>query len=323
MSVNNNESIKREWTTALDSLPSVSDGRSKIPAFYFAHGSPMLLRELKAAKGPMDGIMKSHGPRSPLALFLSDFGPALLQKYNPKAIVIFSAHWETKEETLVTDYGDSNPLLFDYYGFERELYQVTFASHGDSATANRVVDLLSKARITFAGISARTTRKEESRGRDGRGFMGPGLDHGVFVPFKLMFGDSVDVPVIQVSIDGSLAPEKNWALGKALNALRSEGILILSGGLTIHTFKDPTAWSESTANARVRGFSSAILDAVRSPSDALQASLYALTKHSAFREAHPREEHFIPIYVAAGAGEDGAAKIISSQHGAPTFAFGV
>ncbi|KAG8858415.1 hypothetical protein FRB96_005300 [Tulasnella sp. 330] len=294
MSVNNNESIKREWTTALDSLPSVSDGRSKIPAFYFAHGSPMLLRELKAAKGPMDGIMKSHGPRSPLALFLSDFGPALLQKYNPKAIVIFSAHWETKEETLVTDYGDSNPLLFDYYGFERE-----------------------------AGISARTTRKEESRGRDGRGFMGPGLDHGVFVPFKLMFGDSVDVPVIQVSIDGSLAPEKNWALGKALNALRSEGILILSGGLTIHTFKDPTAWSESTANARVRGFSSAILDAVRSPSDALQASLYALTKHSAFREAHPREEHFIPIYVAAGAGEDGAAKIISSQHGAPTFAFGV
>lgn len=50
--------------------------------------------------------------------------------------------------------------------------------------------------------------------------MGPGLDHGVFVPFKLMFGDSVDVPVVQVSIDGSLSPEKNWALGKALNALR-------------------------------------------------------------------------------------------------------
>lgn len=62
--------------------------------------------------------------------------------------------------------------------------------------------------------------------------MGPGLDHGVFVPFTVMFGDSVDVPVIQVSIDGSLSPEKNWALGKAVAGLRSEGILILSGGLS-------------------------------------------------------------------------------------------
>jgi hypothetical protein len=51
--------------------------------------------------------------------------------------------------------------------------------------------------------------------------MGPGLDHGVFVPFILMFGDRfVDVPIVQVTIDGSLNPNKEWALGKALDNLR-------------------------------------------------------------------------------------------------------
>ncbi|KAG9033558.1 hypothetical protein FRB95_014636 [Tulasnella sp. JGI-2019a] len=145
--------------------------------------------------------------------------------------------------------------------------------------------------------------------------MGPGLDHGVFVPFKLMFGDSVDVPVVQVSIDRSLSPEKNWAIGKALDELRSQGILIISGGLTIHTFKDPSALSESTANAHIRGFHTAIIDAVHSPPELLKASLCALTTLPGFREANPREEHFVPIYVAAGAGEGGAGKVISSQFG--------
>jgi len=55
---------------------------------------------------------------------------------------------------------------------------------------------------------------------DGRGFAGPGLDHGVFVPFKHMFGDSTDIPIIQVSLDGSLNPAKEWALGQAVSSLR-------------------------------------------------------------------------------------------------------
>jgi aromatic ring-opening dioxygenase catalytic subunit (LigB family) len=50
--------------------------------------------------------------------------------------------------------------------------------------------------------------------------MGPGLDHGVFVPFKHMFGDSTDIPVVQVSLDGSLDPAKEWALGQAVSSLR-------------------------------------------------------------------------------------------------------
>ncbi|KAG9000075.1 hypothetical protein FRB94_005654 [Tulasnella sp. JGI-2019a] len=245
---------------------------------------PMLLRNPNIkSDGHVPLIMESQGPRSPLAAFLKDFGPALLRKYNPKVIVVFSAHWETEEETLVTDYGDNNPLLYDYYGFEKELYQLTFNSHGDSSTSERVVDLLNKA-----GIKARTTPRLVER----------------------MVADSwVQDWITEYS------PEKNWAIGKALDELRSQGILIISGGLTIHTFKDPSALSESTANAHIRGFHTAIIDAVHSPPELLKASFCALTTLPGFREANPRKEHFVPIYVAAGAGEGGAGKVISSQFG--------
>ncbi|KAG9033557.1 hypothetical protein FRB95_014635 [Tulasnella sp. JGI-2019a] len=94
-------SLKIQWITALDGLPSITEGNGKIPAFFFGHGNSMLLRNPNIkSDGHVPLIMESQGPRSPLAAFLKDFGPALLRKYNPKVIVVFSAHWETEEETL-------------------------------------------------------------------------------------------------------------------------------------------------------------------------------------------------------------------------------
>ena len=72
-----------------------------------------------------------------------------------------------------------------------------------------------------AGYLARLTPKTEPRGMDGRGFSGPGLDHGVFVPFRLMFGEEfTDIPIVQVSMDGSLDPRKEWAIGEVVQSLR-------------------------------------------------------------------------------------------------------
>ena len=71
-----------------------------------------------------------------------------------------------------------------------------------------------------AGYLARLTPKTEPRGMDGRGFSGPGLDHGVFVPFRLMFGEETDIPIVEVSMDATLDPQKNWALGEAVEPLR-------------------------------------------------------------------------------------------------------
>ena len=81
---------------ALDELPSRTD---KIPAFFFGHGSPALAFPKKDVAA-MGEVWKTMGPTGPLAAFLEDFGPALLKKYKPKGIVVFSAHWESSGERL-------------------------------------------------------------------------------------------------------------------------------------------------------------------------------------------------------------------------------
>ncbi|KAG8833663.1 hypothetical protein FRC17_010267 [Serendipita sp. 399] len=220
-----------QWQKAINELPS---SPAKIPAFFFAHGSPMLVwpKSIAPRGGSFAEMHKSAGPDEVLAQFLQDFGRALVEKYNPRAIVVFSAHWESpKQEILVSDYGEENPLLMDYYGFPQELYQIKFKSKGDSDVAQEVV-----AALKEAGMSARTTPVSESRGMDGRGFRGPGLDHGVFVPFTHMFGDETDIPVVQVALDGSLDPAKEWALGKAVESLRQVSSAFLLGRLEAQPF---------------------------------------------------------------------------------------
>ncbi|KAF7359379.1 4,5-DOPA dioxygenase extradiol-like protein [Mycena sanguinolenta] len=298
---------ERTWTRCL-LLPRRS------PLFSFGHGSPFLeLSPEKAVGHPTWG-----GREGPLATFLKDFGPALLKKYRPKGIVVFSAHWETESE--LTDYGDENPLLMDYYGFPPEMYELKFKSKGDSALSKRVVEV-----YKAAGQPARPSPKTESRGADGRGFAGPGLDHGVFLPFRKMFGDEfLEIPIVQVSIDSSLSPEKNWALGKAVTRLREEGVLVLSGGLTIHNLRDIASFSPHSAQPAHREFDQAILASVVVPDAAeRKQAMINLTKHHGFRLAHPREDHFIPLYVAAGAGEEGEPRVIADMYGCETVAFGL
>ncbi|KAG1754207.1 Extradiol aromatic ring-opening dioxygenase [Suillus lakei] len=305
-----------EWRTALDALPSTPE---KIPAFFFGHGSPMLIAR-QVTNSPMPS---ATGPEGDLAKFLRDFGPALRAKYKPKGIVVFSAHWETTGVRHVTDYGDRNPLLMDYFGFEPYYYQQTFESKGDRALAERVVQLYKES-----DQEAKLSGVRENRGWDGRTSPprpGPGFDHGVFVPFKLMFGDKVDdVPIVQVSIESSGDPEQNWAVGKAVSKLREEGILVLAGGLTVHNLRDPKQFSEKAASPNVMMFDQAItVAASRSQLDERKQSLFDLVKHDGFAQAHPSAEHFVPLYVAAGAGEDGGVQVISAIYSAPTIAFGI
>lgn len=197
----------------------------------------------------------------------------------------------------MTDYVD-NPLLMDYYGFPQALYELKFKSRGDSKLAQRVVDLYKQVinaicctmpasilmYFSQAGIRARTTTVDEPRGEDGRGFQGPGLDHGVFIPFRIMFGEEfIDIPIVQVSIDSSLDPIKNWEIGQAVVQLRQvgpikllvpkeltncyycreEGILVLSGGLTAHNLRDRTSFSPDTAKPAVKEFDKAIHQAIQ------------------------------------------------------------
>ncbi|CAE6430860.1 unnamed protein product [Rhizoctonia solani] len=257
------------WKAALDSLPLASENNGKIPAFFFAHGSPNLLRDTTG--DPMFYNMRNQDINGTLPRFLKMFGPALLEKYNPKGIVVFSAHWEGDEEVLVSNY-DENPLLMDYYGFEPWMYRVKFKSRGDPALSARIVEALKAG-----GFKSRTLGKLEWRGHDGRrGASGTG------------------------------------------------GYLILSGGLTIHTFQDWSSWHEDSAAPPYLAFHKALMRAliVQDPAGRKKA-LLSLTSHPGFRISHPREDHFTPLYIAAGAGEVGGSRVLDANYGLASVAFGI
>ncbi|KAJ7649921.1 Extradiol ring-cleavage dioxygenase, class III enzyme, subunit B [Roridomyces roridus] len=312
--------MQKKWRKVLDELP---DTPEKIPAFFFGHGAPMTMGPDSDSAGHVPASILSWGGASgPLATFLKDFGPALLKKYQPKGIVVFSAHWETDGERLVTDYGETNPLLYDYFiKIAPSFYEIDFESRGDTVLAQRVVDL-----YKAAGQRARLTPRTEARGEDGRGFTGPGLDHGVFIPFRIMFGNVFkDIPIVEVSIDLSLSPEVNWDVGKAVAQLREEGILVLSGGFTVHNLDDLGCFSPETAKPVHIEFDRAVVQAAKIEDDAARkTALINLVQHPGFGECHfPRADHFVPIYVAAGAGDGGAVRLVTYMYGCETIAFGL
>jgi len=175
-------------------------------------------------------------------------------------------------------------------------------------------------------MKARLTTANESRGRDGsptKRLADSGFDHGVFVPFIYMF-PSPTIPIIEVSMDSDFSPSKEFEIGKALDSLRNE-ILILAGGLTVHTFQDRSAFNPDTAKLEYHSWESSIHDAILShpTPEGRKKALFDLINHKMYRTAHPNPDHFVPLYVAAGAGDRGEARIITGLYSAPCIAFGV
>lgn len=146
-------------------------------------------------------MVKLGGHNGSLPQFLQRFGKFLLDNFKPKAIVVFSAHWETDGSVEVMAY-DKNPLFYDYYGFPAEMYKISFESKGSPEVATKVINLLNANKIP-----AKTITKGRS------------LDHGVFIPFKLMFPDPFEVPMVEVLMN-SLDPQRLIDIGKALAPLR-------------------------------------------------------------------------------------------------------
>lgn len=104
-----------EWRKELECLPTLEETKGLIPSIFLAHGQPLLIYpdSMDISSSRMSSVADVQGPKGSLATFLRDLGPALLEKYRPKAVVVLSAHWETSGEILVSDYGVENPLLYD------------------------------------------------------------------------------------------------------------------------------------------------------------------------------------------------------------------
>lgn len=202
-------------------------------------------------------------------------------KQKPKALLVISAHWEEAVPTVMT--AKQPPMLYDYYGFPPESYRITWPAPGDPQLAARVQELLRGAGFQTAEDAQR------------------GYDHGTFVPLKLTYPDA-DIPVVQLSLKRGLNPAEHVAMGRALRPLRDEGVFIVGSGMTYHNmrgFGDPRAAPVSeTFDAWLRATATA-------EPEARDAGLQQWASAPAARQAHPREEHLIPLLVIAGAaGED-------------------
>jgi aromatic ring-opening dioxygenase catalytic subunit (LigB family) len=196
----------------------------------------------------------------------------------PKAVLVISGHWENPLPTF--NIAAKPGLLFDYYGFPDHTYRLKYPAAGAPELAERVRKLLDGA-----GFQSEVESKR-------------GLDHGVFVPFLLIYPNA-DVPILQLSLQASLDPGLHLEMGNALAPLRDQGILIVGSGMSYHNLAD--MFSGRGAEA-AKAFDAWLGDAVQDPATRNEL-LVKWHDAPGGAASHPREEHLIPLMVAAGAAQ--------------------
>jgi aromatic ring-opening dioxygenase catalytic subunit (LigB family) len=204
----------------------------------------------------------------------------------PKAVLVISGHWETTVSTVNTSV--AHTLLFDYYGFPEYTYRLPYPAPGSAAVAARVRELLAK--------------DGAPSGEDGQ----RGLDHGVFVPFKLIYPNA-DVPIVQLSLQRDLDPETHLAMGRALAPLRDERVLIVGSGMSFHNLRSFFV-DHPRFNRPAEEFDEWLNDVVTASNGKSRADkLAAWQQAPGATTSHPTPEHLLPLLVAAGAAEGDVA----------------
>jgi aromatic ring-opening dioxygenase catalytic subunit (LigB family) len=256
-----------EARPAADDRAPRAASASRLPVAYVPHGG-----------GPWPFVDLGMDPveHAELSGYLRSL--RALPKTPPRALLVISAHWEAPVPTVMTS--ARPPMLYDYYGFPPASYAITWPAPGNPALAERVRGLLGAGGFATAADPAR------------------GFDHGTFVPFKLTYPDA-DVPTVQLSLKAGLDPAEHLAMGRALAPLRDEGVLVLGSGMSFHNlrlFREPRA-SRGIAEA----FDAWLRESAVLPEGERDRRLAAWASAPSARQAHPREEHLLPLLVVAGA----------------------
>jgi 4,5-DOPA dioxygenase extradiol len=233
---------------------------TRLPTLFISHGSPMLALH-----------------DTPAHRFLQELGKSLAR---PKAILVASAHWESVGAPAVS-LASRPETIHDFGGFPQALYDIEYAAPGAPQTAERAASLLEQAGIAVNRSAQR------------------GLDHGAWVPLRLMYPEA-DLPVAQISVLRDMTPAAHAHIGRALAGLRDEGVLVIgSGSLTHNLYELRGHGLDAPPPAWVEDFSAWIYDKLRA--DDREALMdYRAQAPSAARN-HPSEEHLLPLYVALGA----------------------
>jgi 4,5-DOPA dioxygenase extradiol len=229
----------------------------------------------------LPALFISHGaPDLPLQSgAVQDFLRQLHQRFpKPEAILAVSAHWTTAEPMVST--AAQPKTIYDFSGFPAALYQLTYPAAGAPELAGRVTDLLASAGLNVAEHPTR------------------GLDHGAWVPLLLAY-PAAEIPVTQLSIQPHQGPEYHLQLGRVLEPLRDQGVLILASGAVTHNLRavDPSLVKPPDW---VTGFDAWLADAIAR--DDLPALLNYRQVAPYAKDNHPTDEHLLPLFVALGAG---------------------
>ncbi|MGH3932597.1 MAG: dioxygenase family protein [Pseudonocardiaceae bacterium] len=234
--------------------------------------------------GRMPVLYLSHGAPSLAddARWCAELAAWSAQLPHPKAILVVSAHWE--QAPLAIGATSTVPLTYDFRGFPAHYYQVSYPAPGAPELAAQVHALLRGA------------------GHDPQAVPDRGLDHGAYVPLVEMY-PRADVPVLQISMP-TLDPQELLRIGRILAPLCAEGVLLIGSGFTTHNPRvmdftqpsdhQPPSWSVEFDDWVRRTTAARDIDAL----------LDFQRTAPAPRLAHPRSEHFAPLFVALGAAID-------------------
>lgn len=242
----------------------------RLPSLFLSHGSPMMALE-----------------PSPARDFLAGLGSRL---ETPRAVLVISAHHDAAfEGGHVGITCSARPeTVHDFGGFPPELFAMRYPAPGDPALATEVAALL-----CLAGFDARL---DPARG----------LDHGAWVPLSLIY-PRADIPVVQLTIWSGQTPEWHHALGAALAPLRDRGVLVVGSGSMTHNLRalfHARPAIDAPAPPWVTGFADWVAD--RMVAGATGDILHAVERAPGGRENHPTMDHILPLFVAMGAGGEGA-----------------
>lgn len=235
---------------------------------------------------PLPTLFVPHGAPT-FALRPGAAGAALVdlaQKLErPKAIIVISPHWETVEPMV----GSATDLetIYDFAGFPHELYTLTYPAHGDAVLAEQIA-----TRLQHAGYPARVDPHR-------------GLDHGAWVPLRMMY-PAADIPVIPLSTKAHAGAAYHYALGQALNPLSDQGFLIMGTGSITHNLRDYMICVQN--NLPIPDYVPRFADWVDTQlkTGNVEALIDYRKNTTDGSKAHPTEDHFMPFFVALGAAGD-------------------
>lgn len=233
-----------------------------MPSLFIAHGAPLLAIE-----------------DNEYTQFLSKLAQNLPK---PKAIILFSAHWEAPTQ-LVSDVPEYS-TIYDFYGFPDEMYKIEYPAKGNQEITKEIQELLEKQDVPFEVDTRR------------------GLDHGAWVVLRLLYPNA-DIPVIAMSVNQNLTPEQQYKIGQSLSGLREKDVLIIGSGGTVHNLR-AVNWSANEADQWALNFDNWIAENLKSWNTDSLFKYHQLAPNAELAVPPYGKEHFVPIFYAMGAADN-------------------